>query len=127
MNLENKTLVYFENEITPTFGKTDIFQLSKFVKKMILFTNDKNIVDAEFPDNVVVKRDYIQWSKMNWLQLTLKYSPVFFIAIIREWVSGKLVFRQLSGAVKKLITTDFFFGIYSVPYFGDPLKECDQL
>lgn len=106
-NLRDRELYYFEDDITPTFGLTDINQLARHFKKCVYFSTNKVPQGLSFESNIEIKEKYLNWEHSNSKQIIIRNVWVFVKALFYEFIHGGLKLKHLGLALKKLLAAEF--------------------
>jgi glycosyltransferase involved in cell wall biosynthesis len=106
-NAARNVLLYFEDNITPTFGYTDLTALAGAFEKVILFSeNDLNLA-MNLPSNVVCEIRYLDWNLFNPVKTLLLNLPSIFTEWILLLLRGNLKSGTAISALKSLVNNQF--------------------
>ncbi len=100
--MKHHTLVYFEDDLTQSFGITDLEMLSKGFEKTYLFSENPVRNRKDLPGEVHVVESFLDWSRYNAKKYLLNNLMLVLNILYRELWSGKLKLNQLATAAKKI-------------------------
>lgn len=106
-NLKDRELYYFEDDIAPTFGLTDLNQIAGNFKKCICFSAKKIPKGLSLESNIQVKEEYLNWEHCNAKQIMRKNAWVFIKALYYEFMNKGLKPKHINSALKKLVAAEY--------------------
>lgn len=105
--MKHNTLLYFEDDLTQSFGITDLEMLSKGFEKTYLFSLNPVRNKEELPACVHVVESYLDWDKYNAKKYFLNNLFLLFSILFRELYSGKLDWKHIVPSIKKICSNVF--------------------
>lgn len=104
---KNGILVYFENDITPSFGLTDLKELSAGFDKTYLFTEVKIGKKVAIPESITVVEEYLDWKNFKPYETLRRNWYLLAKITLKEWIIGGIKGKHILSFIKKTNTNIF--------------------